>query len=145
MLALLIASLASIHVDPFSVCFASMGSLCLRMCPKKSRLGDYPLSLAMLRHAAMAKAMFSFARVHLNIKDFIFLTAASASPLDSGLYAVASSCLMPLAVQYLANSPQNWGPPSVLMKLGQPNSVNHFVMLSHMLRVSLVLSFSVQA
>ena len=87
--------------------------------------------------------MFSFLHVHLDIKDFIFFTAASASPLHSGLYADDSLCL--LAVQYLPNSPRNWGPPSVLTKLGQLNSVNHLVRFSHTLRVSVLFSFYVQA
>ena len=80
-LALLRASLDSMHFDPFSVCLVSMGSLCLWMRLKKSLLGDSPSSRAILCQAAMAIAMFSFARVHMDIRDFIFLTAAS----DSGL------------------------------------------------------------
>ena len=84
-LALLRASLDPMHFDPFSVCLLSMGSLCLWICPKKSWLGDSPSSRAMLRQAAMAIALFSFARVHLDIRDFMFLSAASASPFDSGL------------------------------------------------------------
>ena len=82
LLALLRASLASMHFNPFSVCLLSMGSLCLWMRPKKSWLGDSPSSRVILCQAAMAIAIFFFARVHLDIRDFIFFTVASASPLD---------------------------------------------------------------
>ena len=47
-LALLRASLASMHFDPFSVCLLSMGSFCLWMRPKKSWLGDSPSSRTLL-------------------------------------------------------------------------------------------------
>ena len=60
-LALLIASLGSMHFDSFSACLSSMDSFCLWMRPKKIWRGDSPSSLAMLRQVAIAIAMFSFA------------------------------------------------------------------------------------
>ena len=103
------------HFDPFVVCEASMGSLCLGMRLKKSWLGDWPSSRAIFLQAAMAMGMFSLAQIHLNMRYFMFFTAASARPLDSGLYADASLCLILFPAQYSAKSPQNCGPPSVLM------------------------------
>ena len=53
-----------------------------------------------------------------------FLTAASAMPLNSRLYADANSCCIELALQNSANSCQNCGHPSVRMDLGQPKELN---------------------
>ena len=82
---------------------------------KKSWLGDFTSFRAMLRKAAMAMATFSLPKIHLEIRDFKFFPAISANPLDSGLYADASLCLMLFALHYSENSPRNCGPPSILM------------------------------
>ena len=57
----------------------------------------------------------------------MLLTAALASPFDSGLYGKASSCVMPCFEQYALNSALNCGPPSVLMCVGQPYSLKMVV------------------
>ena len=53
-----------------------------------------------------------------------FLTAASAMPLNSRLYADANSCCIELALQNSANSCQNCGHPSVRLDLGQTKELN---------------------
>ena len=54
----------------------------------------------------------------------MFLTAASPSPFDSGLYGKLSSCLIPLLLQICAKSVLFAGPPSVHILFGQPKTMN---------------------
>ena len=82
-----------------------------------------PSALAMFLQAATASSRFAFSACVRVTMAFRFLTAASASPFDSGLCAEASSCHTELNLQKLANSCRNWGPPSVLMDLGQPKEL----------------------
>ena len=73
----------------------------------------------------MAWWIFSPLSVQRRTIPLRLLTAASASPLLSGLYGDDSSCVMPCAVQNSLNSDLNCGPPSVRMCVGQPKSLNH--------------------
>ena len=78
----------------------------------------------MFLHAAMASFKFSPSLLHRVMMDLMFLTAASAKPLDSGLYGDESLCLMSCGSQKCVNSVENCGPPSVRMAVGHPTSVN---------------------
>ncbi len=55
-----------------------------------------------------------------------FLTAASASPLDRGLYGLDVFSSMSLSLQKANISwQQNWGPPSARTTEGKPTSSHH--------------------
>ena len=58
-------------------------------------------------------------------KFFISLTAHSAWPLDSWLYADKSSCLIRCLLHQALNGSRDWGPPSVRILTGVPWSMNH--------------------
>ncbi len=64
--------------------------------------------------------------MHLSRSFLQFLTAASASMLDRGLYGHEVSNSMSLSLQKAKNSLQrNWGPPSALAMEGKPNSSHY--------------------
>ena len=54
-------------------------------------------------------------------KYLAVFTAASAWPLDLGLYGDEVSCVMPFFLQYMSKGPRNWGLPSILYTSGMPN------------------------
>ena len=93
---------------------------------KNNWLGLMPSALAMFLQAATASSRFAFSVCVRVTMAFRFLTAASASPFDSGLCAEASSCYNELSLQKLVNSCRNWGPPSVIKDLGQPKELKTF-------------------
>ena len=79
------------------------------------------------------------------ISVLMFLTAASASLFDSGLYGEESSCLMPLLLQKAEHSVLNCGPPSDLSVLGHPYSVNQVDSCPVTVAVSVHFSWCVHA
>ena len=93
----------------------------------------------------MASFIFSPFLLHLVMIALMFLTAASARPFDSGLYGEESSCLMPCRSQNWENSVLNCGPPSVLIAVGHPTSVNQSDSCPTTVAVSVRLSSYVQA
>ena len=105
-------------------CSRSRPSRCRR--PKKSCAGELPSWRLVFRQAAKACCMFSPFSVQRKTMLLRFFTAASASPLLSGLYGEESSCCIPCAAQNSLNSDLNCGLPSVLMCVGQPKSLNQF-------------------
>ena len=90
----------------------SMGRLCLCLLPKNSCAGVVPSCLAMFLQAAIASGKLSPLSWQRMTRDFIDLTAASASPFDSGLYGELSWCVMPLVAQNSPNSVLYAGPPA---------------------------------
>ena len=95
---------------------------CLR--PKNRWAGLYPSGLGVfLNYSNTARKSLSL--LVINVRCLQFLTAASASPLEDGLYGLDSSCLMKCCLQNDRKSDLNWGPPSVRQHRGNPRSLNH--------------------
>ena len=113
--------------------------------PKKSCAGELPSWWLVFRQAAMACWIFSPFSVQRKTMLLRFFSAASASPLLSGLYGDDSSCCMPCAAQKSLNFERNCGPPSVLMLVVQPKSLNQFLRCCVTPFVSSLRSTDVQA
>ena len=101
-----------------------MGRSRRRRLLKKSWAGGLSSCQHVLLQAAMACWMFSPICVQRVIMLFRDFTANSASPLLSWLYGEESSYVMQCEEQKPLNSERNCGPPSVLMCVDQPKSLN---------------------
>ena len=88
------ASRAAMALGGGARCTA-MGSRVLPRLPRKSSKGLVPSARGMLVHAYSALGNDSPVSLHFCRRVFTDLTAASASPLLSGWYGAASSCVMP--------------------------------------------------
>ena len=78
-------SLPAVELSCACVCSAVRGSCCRYLLPMNSRLGDMPSVRAMFLQAAIASCRFSPCLLQRVVSVLMFLTAASASPFDSGL------------------------------------------------------------
>ena len=103
---------------------ARVGRVVRCLCQKKISAGDFPRDLGVFLNSSSRLSWKASKERHLSSKYLQFLTAASASQLDCGLYGNDGSCLMPYVLQKLSNSDLNWGPWSDLMHAAKPKSIN---------------------
>ena len=96
-------------------------SLCRNSC---AGLAFFGLGGVVL-HARSASSKSSLSSLHLSNRCLQVLTAFSAKPFDSGLYAEASSCCTFNDLQNSWNGCLNCGPPSVLIRHGMPSWHHH--------------------